>query len=283
MSTASPRANILISVDIEGVAGVFHPEQVRPGNAEYERARRWMTEEANAVIRGALAGGATRVTVNDSHAGFRNLLPDLLHPEARMVLGKPRVLGMMGGVDQDVDAVMMVGYHSRAQGRGILAHTTNSFAFARVWLGGEEFGEAGLYGALAGEYGVPVIFGSGDDAFIEENLPIFPDAVFAETKKAYGANSGDSLSPAQSCVLLEARAWEAVSKFVAAPGEMLEHRLPMPAVCVLQTQTTALADLFSQLPILTRVDNVTLEFKAPSAEYAVRVLNSLSAMSAMLR
>ena len=31
--------NILISVDIEGVAGVYHPEQVRPGNPEYERAR----------------------------------------------------------------------------------------------------------------------------------------------------------------------------------------------------------------------------------------------------
>lgn len=41
---------ILISVDIEGVAGVTHPQQVRPGNAEYEQARRWMTEETNAAF-----------------------------------------------------------------------------------------------------------------------------------------------------------------------------------------------------------------------------------------
>jgi D-aminopeptidase len=54
-------------------------EQTRAGNGEYERARRWMTEEANAVIRGALAAGATAIKVNDSHGGFRNLLPDQLH------------------------------------------------------------------------------------------------------------------------------------------------------------------------------------------------------------
>ena len=34
---------ILISVDIEGVAGVYHSEQVRAGNPEFERARRLMT------------------------------------------------------------------------------------------------------------------------------------------------------------------------------------------------------------------------------------------------
>jgi D-amino peptidase len=52
---------IYICVDIEGVAGVVTPEQGTPGNAEYERARRLMTEEANAPIDGAkAAGGQTR-------------------------------------------------------------------------------------------------------------------------------------------------------------------------------------------------------------------------------
>ena len=59
---------ILISTDIEGVAGVFHAEQTRAGNGEYERARRWMTHEANAAVEGAFAGGATEVMVNDSAA-----------------------------------------------------------------------------------------------------------------------------------------------------------------------------------------------------------------------
>jgi len=274
--------NVLISVDIEGIAGVFHPEQTRAGNGEYERARRQMTEEANAVIRGALAGGAQRILVNDSHGSFRNLLPDLLHPAARMVLGKPRTLGMMSGVDAYTDAVMMVGYHSRSQTRGILAHTINSFAFARVWLNDMELGEAAIYGALAGEFGVPVIFGSGDDVFVAETTPLFAHAHFAEIKQAYGNNSGDSLSQQAACALLEKIAQEAVAAAKAVPV-LRPYRIEGPLQCRLQVQTPALTDLFCQLPIVERLDAVSLQFSAPSVEFAVRVLNSLSAMSFMLR
>ena len=139
---------ILISADIEGVANVFHPEQTRAGNGEYERARRWMTAEADAAVRGAFDGGATEVLVNDSHGGFRNLIPDSIDRRARFVLGKPRYLSMMAGVE-GCNAVCMIGYHARAGSRGVLAHTINSFAFTRVWFNEQELGEAGIYGALA--------------------------------------------------------------------------------------------------------------------------------------
>ncbi len=273
--------NILISVDIEGIAGVFHPEQTRAGNGEYERARRQMTEEANAVIRGALAAGAQDIAVNDSHGGFRNLLPDLLHPAARMVLGKPRELGMMGGLDETTEAVMMVGYHARSQTRGILAHTINSFAFARVWFNQMEMSEASIYGALAGEHGVPVIFGSGDDVFVAQTQPIFPQAQFAEIKQAHGANSGASLSQQAACSLLEKTAYAAVSAHAAQA--VAAYRIPTPLRCRLQVQTVALTDLFCQLPIVEREDAVTLSFAAPTVGYAVRVLNSFSAMSFMMK
>jgi D-amino peptidase len=51
------------------------------------------------------------------------------------------------------------------------------------------------------------------------------------------------------------------------------------------TPTTARrsSSLFATLPILRRADPLTLEFRAPTMRYAVRVLNSLSAMSFMLR
>ncbi|MFP3615521.1 aminopeptidase, partial [Paraburkholderia sp. SIMBA_050] len=51
----------------------------------------------------------------------------------------------------------------------------------------------------------------------------------------------------------------------------------------LRVQTAALADLFCMLPTLERVDAVTLRFDGPSVEHVVRTLNSLSAMSFMLR
>src|SRR5690606_19634368 len=128
---------ILISVDIEGVAGVTHAEQVRTGNPEYERARAWMTAEADAAIRGAFEGGASEVRVNDSHGGFRNLLLDRLDERAQVITGKPRNLGMVAGVE-GCDAVFMIGYHSGAGRFGILAHTINSFAFRRISVNGVE-------------------------------------------------------------------------------------------------------------------------------------------------
>ncbi len=270
---------VLISTDIEGVAGVYHSEQTRPGNPEFERARLLMTQEANAAIAGAFDAGATEVLVNDSHGGFRNMPPDVLDPRARVVQGKPRYLSMVAGVEEGVDAVCMVGYHSRAQGRGILAHTINSFAFAGIWLADQELGEAGLYGALAGEYGVPVVMGSGDDVFIAENRPIFPHATFVQTKRATGFNSGVSLSPEQSRQAIRAGVAQALDARSNASPLVFKG----PQVVTLRAQSPSLADLFCQWPAFERLDGVTLRFTADTVEAAVRMLNCCSAMSSMLR
>ncbi len=275
---------ILISADIEGVAGVFNLEQTRPGNGEYERARRWMTEEANAAIRGAFEGGATEVLVNDSHGTFRNLLVDALDPRASYVLGKPRYLGMMAGLESGCDAVLLLGYHSQAQGRGVLAHTINSFAFARVEINGEPFGEAALYGGLAAEMGVAVIFGSGDDQFIAENKQRFPDALWVQTKIAYGHSSGLSLSLEASRLAIAQGAETAVRALAQRKVNALAPRSLSSAIhCRLTTQGPAFADLFCTLPQLNRLDGVTLEFSAPSMAQVIRILNSMAAMSFMLR
>ena len=270
---------VLISTDIEGVAGVFHHEQVRAGNPEYERARLLMTQEANAAIAGAFDAGATEVLVNDSHGSFRNMPAELLDARAQAVMGKPRYLSMMAGVDDGVDAVCMIGYHSRAQGRGILAHTINSFAFARVYFNGLELGEAGIYGALAGEYGVPVVMASGDDVFIKEHRPLFPHATFVQTKRATGQTSGISLSPAQACSAIRI----GVATGLAQHGTARPYVLSGPIAVRIQTQSPALADLFCQWPALRRLEGDEVGFDAPSVEAAVRMVNSLSAMSTMLR
>lgn len=279
---------ILISADIEGVAGVFNLEQTRPGNGEYERARRWMTEEVNAAIRGAFKGGASEVLVNDSHGSFRNLLVDLLDARARVVLGKPRYLGMMSGLEQGCQGVMLLGYHSRAQGRGILAHTINSFAFARVEINGAPVGEAALYGALATELGTPVVLGSGDDQFILENRDHFPLAQWVQTKIAYGHSSGITRSLADVQHEIERIAEETVRRCVDASihmSEALDQQLHVqrPVTCQLVTQGPSFADLFCTLPMLTRLDGVTVGFSAASMKEVIRILNSLAAMSFMLR
>jgi len=272
---------ILISTDIEGVAGVVDAQQVRAGNVEYERARQWMTAEANAAVGGAFDGGATAVYVNDSHGGFRNIIASEIDARATLISGKPRVYSMMAGLEFDVNAVALVGHHSRAQGRGVLAHTINSFAFARVMVNGLELGEPGLYGALAGQAGVPVIFGSGDQVFIEENIGYFDGAVWVETKRAMGHGSAATLTPQAAGARIREGMKKAVQACISRP--MTPFVIPGPYECRLQTNSPAQADTFCLLPGTDRVDGVTLSFRAASMENVIRTLNVFSTMSVALR
>jgi D-amino peptidase len=283
MTTKAP--TVLVAVDIEGVAGVWRPEQTQAGNGDYERARRWMTKEADAAVRGAFAGGAGAVLVNDSHGHFGNLLADELDSRAQLIQGKPRQLGMMAGVDQGVDGVLMIGWHSRAKSRGVLAHTTNSFAFSRVWLGGLELGEVGLYAALAGEFGVPVLMASGCDVMAAEVRSLLPNAACTVVKWSDGARSGRSLSPAAACELIEAAARDA-AQALASPGPLACRPWQLPATpptLRVQCQSPALADVFALWPGVQREDAETVVVPCATVHDAVRSLNALSVMATVLR
>jgi len=269
---------ILISVDIEGVAGVSRSEQTQPGALDYDNARRLMTAEANAAIAGAYAGGATDVIAADAHAGFGNLLPDLLDARARLAHGKPRLFGMLEGLQEACDAVMMVGYHSMAGAHGVLAHTMRGTAFHRVWLNSRPVGEAALYALLAGEHGAPVIMCSGDDTFAHETREWLPQAQFAVVKTAVGNRAAISLSPSRACALIEAAAKEAMR---VLPTVKPSH-IDAPLCCRVEAKTLVLADLFAYLPGSRRVDALTLEFDAARPNEVLRTLSLWSAASSSI-
>src|SRR3954468_17993703 len=117
---------VFISVDMEGVAGVATLDQIIRGGTGYPRAQALMTEEANAAIRGAFAGGAKEVLVNDSHGTMDNLLHDQLDPRAVVVFGAPRASCMVQRITPDDVMAVFVGYHAAAGAEGVLAHTFSS-------------------------------------------------------------------------------------------------------------------------------------------------------------
>ena len=105
---------VYISVDMEGISGISGDDQLSLGGAEYGRSRKLMVEDANAAIRGALAAGATDILVNDSHGGQRNLLPEDLHPLARLISHSFKRHGMMEGLDDTFDAVPIINPNPKA-------------------------------------------------------------------------------------------------------------------------------------------------------------------------
>src|ERR1035437_7483564 len=84
--------DVLISVDMKGVAGIATRQQTNPGGRDYPIARALMTAEANAAVAGAFDGGATSVVVNDSHGPMDNLLGEQLDPRADYVKAFPGVV-----------------------------------------------------------------------------------------------------------------------------------------------------------------------------------------------
>ena len=136
---AQNRLRVLISVDMEGVVGAVTGDQLGPTGFEYGRFRDFMTREAVAAVTAARAAGATDVIVADAHGNGENLLIEQFPPEVRIIRSWPRQLGMVAGADQQVDAVIFIGYHaSTNNAKGVRAHTFSSATLTRVALNGTE-------------------------------------------------------------------------------------------------------------------------------------------------
>lgn len=272
---------VYICADIEGVAGVITPQQGEPGNAEYERARRLMTEEVNAAIEGALEAGATYILVNDSHGPMVNIIPELLHPAAELILGRPKKFSMAAGLDSSFDALFFVGHHSSAAQYGVLAHTTNGFAFRTIKLNGQIIGEPGIYGAYAGELGVPVALITGDDQTAKENLPFFPHAEYAVVKTALGNRAARQISVQNARELIKAQAKKALERkdelslWQPHKGKRIAAEFIM--------NSPLLADVMAIIPCATRTDATTITFDCADAAEAIGWMGTLSSLSLSVR
>ena len=270
---------IYISVDIEGVAAVVTPKEGEPGNPEYEQARRLMTSEANAAIAGAFDAGADEVLVNDSHGPMVNLLPELLDPRAELIRGNIKPFSMFAGLDGSYDGAMCVGYHAAAADHGVLAHTTNGFAFASIRLNGELASEAMFYGAYAGSMGVPVILLSGDDVTERTCGNLFPGARFVRVKTALGQRAARSLAPSVACASIREGAAEAVRRC----GSIAPYRVAEPCRVVFELTSPALAEICSFVPGAQCVDARTIAFDCATITDAIGWMNVCSSLSARLR
>ncbi len=247
---------VFISIDMEGISGVVSAEQCTPGNADYERARILMTQEANAAILGARAAGATEVVVDDSHGSMRNLLIEQLDTWADLVYGSPRPFGMMDGLDDSFDVVFLVGYHARAgTPNAILDHTYSSQSVSHVELNGRPVGEIGLNAALAGVHGVPVGLVTGDHAAITEAAALLGPTVQTVTvKRAVGNQAALCLHPEEVQSLIRQAAEHAIG------AEAPPFRLETPVVLRVQFKSSLMADYASLIPGTRRLDGYTIEY-----------------------
>src|SRR5207249_11192270 len=242
---------VYISVDMEGIAGVVHESQTDPTTpafaAEYGRFRRLMTAEANAAVEGALAAGATRVLVNDSHWFMRNLLAEELHQAAELVSGDPKPRSMVQDIDGGFDAALFVGYHARAGTRNAILDHTYADRIYEVRLNGKPVGELGINAAFAGVCGVPVALVSGDSALAAEAKDLLGDGVSTViVKQAVSRHAARSVAPAVACRMIRDEATRTLKRKHAP------FVLPAPIALEVDFAQTIHADMAALCPGATR-------------------------------
>lgn len=257
---------ILISVDMEGIAGITGRDEVMRGHSDYERFRHWMTQEANAAVAGAFDGGADSVVVNDSHGGMRNLLYEELDPRAELISGHNKALTMVAG-GEEADGAIFVGYHARAGTMAAVMDHTISGAQVHNWLmNGRPVSEAEINSALLAHYGVPVLMVSGDDkiaAEVEERLPGIRTVIVK-----YGIDHRTARSLPRDVVLT--RIHQETRQAVAQRDRAPLHRMEGPVTFRLEFTRSFYAEVAALIPIVARVDGRTIEVQGKDVVEAWR-------------
>jgi D-amino peptidase len=269
----APKLKVYISVDMEGIAGVVTQSQT--GGPDYEWGRRLMIEEANAAIAGAFDAGATAVVVNDSHGSHTNLRADLLDPRAVLVTGRTKPYGMAQGLDSTFDAAAFIGYHaSGSMADGVLAHTYSG-ELKRVRVDGREVGEYGMSGIVAGYYGVPVVFMSGDQTLAAEARSFFPGIELLAVKDAIGFSAARTLHPTQA----RERIRTGMAGALARRRGIRPPAVGRPVVLEIELSEVRFADAAMFVPGMERVAGPTVRYTAPDALVAYRVSRLISMLA----
>jgi D-amino peptidase len=269
---AQRKLKVFISADMEGVAGVVSPAQLTPGSFEYERFRVFMTQEVLAAIEGAREAGAAEFVVADSHGNEQNLLIERFPADVRIVRGEPRQLGMMAGLDATFDAAMFVGYHASTHNpSGVRAHSFSSARLTRVALNGTPVTEGAWNAAIAGHFGVPVIFVSGDDAAVAEIRSAIGNIEAAETKRTLGFHAAETKTPEAAQKLIREKAAAAVKGLTGRKP----FKATTPATVDISFKSITPAEAASYLKLFTRTDSHSVRFTAKDMVEASSVLEFL--------
>lgn len=251
--------NLYISSDMEGVAGVSAWEQVdaRTPHPEYSTFRRYYTDEVTGAIEGARSAGVTNVLVNDSHGPMRNLLLDELPPDVRVIFGSRKPFSMVQDADGGFGGAFFIGYHGGAgEADAVLCHTYTPSVIYEVRLNGVPCSEATINAGLLGEYGVPLLFVTGDRRTVEGIQAQMPWVRGVVVKDSIGNFAAASMLPGEArCAIRDGAA-----SAIRDAGQAKPYRVDPPIALDVQLVTAAQAHLVATIPGFERTGSRRVRF-----------------------
>lgn len=254
---SQPKLKVLISVDMEGIAGVVTGDQLSPEGFEYQRFRDFMTKEAVAAVAAAKGAGATEILVVDAHGNGQNLLIEQFPKDVRIIRSWPRRFSMVAGIDSSFDAVVFIGYHASTNNkRGVRAHTFSSARLTRVALNDREMSEGAWNAAIAGYFGVPVVMVSGDDAAVQEVRSLVGEIEGAEVKQSLGFHSASTLTPEASRDLISQKVTAGLKRI----KDFKPYVVSQPMILDVSFKHYLVSEVLAYLKDVERTDSHSIRF-----------------------
>jgi D-amino peptidase len=248
---------VFLSVDMEGISGIVHQSQTGAEPAEYERGRELMLQDVNAAVQGVLAVHEAEIVVSDGHGNMRNLRSEELPENVMLVRGSPKPLTQMGGIDHQFDAALFIGYHAKRGTRcGILDHTISGRVIDSITINELEVGETAINAAIAGYYGVPLIFVSGDLAVTREVKEFIPNIVTVAVKEAVSRTAAKCINPKKARGLIKIGVKEALNK----RRSIQPFTFKPPIQVTIKYVDSLMVDAVAFIPIMERIDGRTIRF-----------------------
>lgn len=206
---------VYMMTDLEGVAGVTDFERRDDDTQDnWDRRRlmrRLLTAEVNAAVSGLYDGGATEVIVNDGHGAGLTIDFEKLDSRVRIIHGHDRPF-WLPLLDPTCAATVLVGAHAKACTEGATCYHTMSGAIKDWSVNGVSVGEMGCQALIAGHYGVPMTFVSGEERACREIEELIPGILTASVKTGLSRRSAVSLTPQAARNLIRDRAAESMAR-----------------------------------------------------------------------
>ena len=264
---------LYIVADMEGVTGITHGDQLlESGGQRYWRGCKLLTDDVNAVIKGAVAEGVTEVLVSEGHANMRNILVEDLHPAARVIRGpaqwKTKPLCQVAALPSDTDVGMFVGFHTRAgTPGGLLCHTWAGAVVHRFLLNNKEVGETAINAALLGDKNIPVALVCGGDDLAKEAREDLGDVEVAITKEVLGGNLAACWGPQKTLPMLEEASAQAMRRH--KEGAFAPYTVSGPVTASIDVHQDAMAERMLSVPGVERTGRRSVQMSGPTATDAL--------------
>jgi D-amino peptidase len=246
---------IYIHTDLEGISGIDSMDMIDRTSPRYRQCCEYLMSDLNAAIDGAFAGGATEVTVLDSHGGGNNFILDLLDPRAKLDTRPNKK--WWGTLDRSYQGTFFIGAHAMAGTQnGFLDHTQSSQSWHDYRMNGRKMGELGQWAVVAGNWGVPLLMVSGDEAACAEARDFFSPVETAVVKRGQGRNRAELVELKEA----RTRIREAARRAVGLIGKARAFTPSKPMEILLEFNRCDYCDEVAARPGIERLDGRTIRW-----------------------